>query len=511
VSDNLFSKILIANRGEIAVRVIRGCRELGISTVAVYSEVDRLALHVRMADEAYCIGPPPSKESYLRQDKLIEVAKLSGAEAIHPGYGFLAENPEFAQKVADAGLVFVGPPPEAMRLMGDKTAARKRMIEAKVPVVPGTEQALKDEAVAAEMAEKLGYPVLLKAAAGGGGKGMRMVRQAKELSSAFRGAKSEAESAFGDGRIYMEKYLEAPRHIEFQILADKHGKVVHLGERECSIQRRHQKVIEEAPSCLLDESLRERMGEAAVKAATACGYQNAGTIEFMVNKDRNFYFLEMNTRLQVEHPVTEMVTGIDLVKEQIRIAAGKPLAIEQKDFHFNGHAIECRISAEDPSNNFLPSTGKISYLSPPDGPGIREDGGLFTGGEVSVYYDPLISKLIAWGRTRTEAIQRMKRALTEYDIRGVETTIPFCLMVMQNRKFISGVFDTQFIEKEFLNNTKLKDKVESEDGLFTQIAVLGAALFESKFKSKKQLRSLPKTNASISRWKMVGRMQNFRD
>jgi acetyl-CoA carboxylase biotin carboxylase subunit len=511
MTTRLFKKILIANRGEIAVRIVRACRELGIATVSVYSEVDRLALHVRMADEAYSIGAAPSRESYLVQENIIKVAKRSGAEAIHPGYGFLAENPEFAQKVIESQLVFIGPPPEAMKLMGDKTAARRRMIQAKVPVVPGTNQALNDAASAEAAANDLGYPVLLKAAAGGGGKGMRIVKSSDEISAAFRAAKSEAESAFGDGRIYIEKYLEAPRHIEFQILADQFGNVVHLGERECSIQRRHQKIIEEAPSCCLDVHLRERMGHAAVKAAQACGYQNAGTIEFMLDENRDFYFLEMNTRLQVEHPVTEMVTGIDLVKAQIRIAAGMPIDFEQEDFQFNGHAIECRIYAEDPANNFLPSTGKISYLLPPYGPGVREDSGVYAGSEISVYYDPLISKLITWGKTRQEAIERMKRALTEYQIRGVDTTIPFCLMVMNNEKFNSGDFDTHFVEKEFLGDKNVNKQEVEEDGVCRQAAVLGAALFASQFKKKGQPAPTSKPENSKSRWKMYGRMNNLRD
>ncbi|MFQ5866117.1 MAG: acetyl-CoA carboxylase biotin carboxylase subunit [bacterium] len=511
MSNSLFKKILIANRGEIAVRIIRACQELGIATVAVYSEVDRLALHVRMADEAYLIGPPPSRESYLVQEKIIAVAKKSGAEAIHPGYGFLAENPEFAKKVIAAQLAFIGPPPQAMKLMGDKTAARRRMIQAKVPVVPGSQQALKDAASAEVMANDLGYPVLLKAVAGGGGKGMRIVKAGDEITAAFRAAKSEAESAFGDNRIYVEKYLEAPRHIEFQILADQFGNVVHLGERECSIQRRHQKIIEEAPSNYIDETLREKMGRAAVKAAQACGYQNAGTIEFMMDKNRNFYFLEMNTRLQVEHPVTEMVTGIDLVKEQIRIAAGEPIGFKQKEIHFIGHAIECRIYAEDPANNFLPSTGKISCLAPPYGPGVREDNGFYAGAEISVYYDPLISKLITWGKTRPEAIERMKRALNEYQIAGIETTIPFCMMVMNSEKFVSGEFDTHFVEKEYLNNNYFKKQEVGEDGVSPQVVVLGAALFESQLKKQRQPGAISKPENSESRWKMCGRMNNLRD
>ena len=504
---NKFKKVLIANRGEIAVRVIRACQELGVSTVAVYSEADRVALHVRFADEAYYLGPAPSNESYLVQDKLIEVAKKSGADAVHPGYGFVAENPEFAERVAGADLVFIGPPPKAMRLMGDKTAARQSMLKANVPIVPGTDKALPDDAAAAVLAKDLGYPVLLKAAAGGGGKGMRVVRTKAEIASAFRAAKSEAESAFGDGRIYIEKYLEAPRHIEFQILADQHGNVLHLGERECSIQRRHQKVIEEAPSCILDEQLRQKMGAAAVNAAVACGYQNAGTVEFMLEKNRNFYFLEMNTRLQVEHPVTEMVTGLDLVKEQIRIAEGEPLGYEQNDIRFNGHAIECRIYAEDSTNNFLPSTGRISFMSPPGGPGVRDDNGFYSGAEISIYYDPLISKLITWGKDRTEAISRMKRALKEYCLFGVETSIPFCLKVMEHEKFVSGNFDTHFIENEFFNHPeRLTEQAYGAPG--QEVAAIGAVLFEHLFKKNSQRLKSAKTNSKAGRWKMKDRLNS---
>jgi len=505
---NKFKKILIANRGEIAVRVIRACQELGISTVAVYSEADRLALHVRFADEAYYLGPAPSNESYLVQDKLIEVAMKSAADAVHPGYGFLAENPEFAERVAGAGLVFIGPPPKAMRLMGDKTAARQSMLKANVPIVPGTDKALPDEATAAVLANDLGYPVLLKAVAGGGGKGMRVVKTKTEIASAFRTAKSEAESAFGDDRIYIEKYLEAPRHIEFQILADQHGNVLHLGERECSIQRRHQKVIEEAPSCIIDEQLRQKMAAAAVNAAVACGYQNAGTVEFMLDKNHNFYFLEMNTRLQVEHPVTEMVTGLDLVKEQIRVAEDEPLGYEQKDIRATGHAIECRIYAEDSTNNFLPSTGRISFMSPPSGPGVRDDNGFYSGAEISIYYDPLISKLVTWGKDRTEAISRMKRALKEYCLFGVETSIPFCRKVMEHEKFVSGDFDTHFIEKEFLSHPEKLGGL-TEGAPDQEIAAIGAVLFESLHKQSNQRLKSAETNSNASRWKMKGRLNNL--
>lgn len=502
-------KILIANRGEIAVRILRACHESGITAVAVYSDVDRLALHVRLADEAYHLGAAPSRDSYLVQEKIIDIAKKADADAIHPGYGFLAENPVFAQRVADAALIFIGPPPQAMEIMGDKTAARKRMRAAGVPIVPGTEEAIENDGKAIEIAQDLGFPVLLKAAAGGGGKGMRIVKDKKEVASAFRQAKSEAESAFGDGRIYIEEYLEAPRHIEFQVLADQQGNVIHLGERECSIQRRHQKIIEEAPSSVLDEKLRKEMGEAAVKAAAACGYQNAGTIEFMLDKNKNFYFLEMNTRLQVEHPVTEMVTGIDLVKEQIRIAEGETLSLSQKDIHFKGHAVECRIYAEDPNNNFMPSTGKITFMAPASGPGVRDDNGYYSGSEVSVYYDPLISKLIVWGKNRQEAIDRMKRALSEYEIQGVETSIPFCALVMSHEKFVSGEFDTHFIENEFLNRDFGLESPDGKTEAAHEIAVLAAALFENQYKDKKLQVSLPSANTKISRWKLIGRKENL--
>ncbi len=509
MKNKLFKKILIANRGEIAVRIIRACRELGIETVAIYSEVDRLALHVQMADEAYSVGPAPSRQSYLAQDKIIEVARASKAEAIHPGYGFLAENPEFARKVAEAGLVFIGPPPEAIRLMGDKTVARQRMLQAGVPVVPGTEKALDSVDQAEKVGKEIGLPILLKAAAGGGGKGMRIVKEMKELESSFRAAVSEAESAFGDGRVYLEKYLEAPRHIEFQILADTHGNVVHLGERECSIQRRHQKIIEEAPSCLLNEEMRQTMGEAAVKAAQACGYQNAGTVEFMVDKDRNFYFLEMNTRLQVEHPVTEMVTGLDLVKWQIQIAAGASLPFQQQEIKLQGHAIECRIYAEDPFNNFLPSIGKIAYMQEPSGPGVRVDSGLITGSEVTMYYDPIIAKLIVWGRTREEAIQRMKRALAEYQIVGVQTSIPFCSMVMNNKKFVAGEFDTHFVEQEF--SGKMPRMVEGQDKKDADIVALAAALFEAQFKKSKVQSYQPEKDHVLNPWKLANRLKILRE
>ncbi len=442
-------KVLVANRGEIAVRIMRTCKEMGISTVAVYSDADRNMPHVYTADEAYRIGPPPSRESYLHMDHILEAAKKAHADAIHPGYGFLSENDEFAERVADEGLIFIGPRPESIRAMGDKTRARKVAMEANVPIVPGSEGALTSEDEARAACAGLGYPVLIKASAGGGGKGMRIIRSENDLSRALNGARAEALSAFGDQRVYVEKYLESPRHIEFQILADQYGNTIHLGERECSIQRRHQKVVEESPSTIVDEELRARMGATAVMVAKACGYENAGTVEFLVDKDRNYYFLEMNTRLQVEHPVTEMRTGIDLVAQQLKIASGERLSFTQEEIEFRGHAIECRIYAEDGEHDFLPSTGRISHLKPSQGFGIRDDRGVEAGGEISVYYDPMISKLVAWGKTRNEAIERMKRALRDYEILGVTTNIPVNLFVMDHPKFADGNFDTNFFTSHF--------------------------------------------------------------
>ncbi len=510
MASRKIKKVLVANRGEIAVRVMRACREMNISSVAVFSEADRLGLHVRMADEAYGIGAAPSRESYLCGDKIIAAARKCGADAVHPGYGFLAENPEFAEQVVAAGLCFIGPTAAAMRLMGDKTAARERMVAAGVPVVPGIQKALSDEKEALAVAREIGVPVMLKAAAGGGGKGMRIVRDEKELAAAFRAATSEADSAFGDGRVYIEKYIEAPRHIEFQIIADHHSNVIHLGERECSIQRRHQKVIEEAPSCILNEDLRQRMGEAAVKAASACGYRNAGTIEFMLDQKQNFFFLEMNTRLQVEHPVTEMVTGLDLVKWQIRIAQGQVLPLKQEDVHFRGHAVECRIYAEDPHNNFLPSTGVLSSLVPPAGPGVRDDSGYYAGAEVSIYYDPLIAKLITWGRDRSEAIARMRRALSEYIVQGVETSIPFCHAVMKHKKFLAGDFDTHFIKKEYMQQGvfQLAPRGERRDDL--KVAVMAAAAFHTRFVRQNGPVPTGKSRAQLSAWKRSGRLKSTR-
>ena len=441
----MFRKILIANRGEIAVRVMRACREMGVRTVAVYSEVDRKALHVRYADEARPIGPAPSTESYLRIDRVVDAARASGADAVHPGYGFLSENPAFARAVADVGITFIGPSPEAMELLGSKTAARSLVAGAGLPVVPGTGQNPESLEEVRCAAESVGFPVMLKAAAGGGGKGIRLVRSAAQLESAWRDARSEAQNAFGDATVYVEKLIEQPRHVEIQVLGDQHGNLVYLGERECSLQRRHQKVMEECPSPAVDEGLRRRMGETAVRIAKLAGYYGAGTVEFLLDADQNFYFLEVNARLQVEHPVTEAVTGVDLVKQQIRVAAGEPLSLQQEDLQMRGAAIECRISAEDPAREFFPSPGMITALRAPAGPGVRDDSGVYEGWRVPLEYDPLMAKLIVWGRDREEAIARLRRALMEYEVTGVETTIPFFLRVLRNPDFLAGRLDTGLV------------------------------------------------------------------
>jgi acetyl-CoA carboxylase biotin carboxylase subunit len=445
----VFRKILVANRGEIAVRVMRACKELGIGTVAVFSEADRRSLHTWNASEAYCIGPAPARESYLNIDRIIETAHRSDSEAIHPGYGFLAENPLFAERCEREGIRLIGPSAEAMRTMGSKTLARKTVRSAGVPVVPGTLEPIADDAEVARIAKEIGFPVMLKAVAGGGGKGMRLVREESGLVPSLRMARSEARSSFGDDSVYVEKYIEGPRHIEIQILGDRYGNYVHLGERECSIQRRHQKVIEESPSVIVDDAMREAMGKVAIDAARAASYEGAGTCEFLVDRKRDFYFLEMNTRLQVEHPVTEMVTGIDIVKEQIRIAAGEPLSMRQEDVKRTGHSLECRIYAEDPDRDFIPSPGVITSLRVPGGPGVRDDSGVYAGFEIPIHYDPIMSKLITWGKDRSEAIARMRLALSVYVVTGVKTTVPFHLRVMRNRHFIEGNFDTDFIDQVF--------------------------------------------------------------
>ncbi|GGE10344.1 acetyl-CoA carboxylase biotin carboxylase subunit [Marinithermofilum abyssi] len=447
----MFNKVLVANRGEIAVRVIRACRELGIFTVAVYSEADRDALHVKLADEAYCIGPASSRESYLNMTNLMSVATLVEADAIHPGYGFLAENADFAELCAACNITFIGPDPEAITKMGDKTTARDTMKAAGVPVVPGTEGVIEDIDKAVETARDIGYPVIVKATAGGGGKGMRVVHSEEELKRAINMAQQEAEANFGNPGVYLEKYLVEPRHIEIQVLADKHGNTIHLGERDCSIQRRYQKLIEEAPSPALDADLRERMGQAAVAAAEAVNYSGAGTVEFLLDKEGNFYFMEMNTRIQVEHPVTELVTGIDLVKEQIMVAAGEPLSVSQDDVQIDGWSIECRINAEDPDRKFMPTPGKIQFYLPPGGTGVRVDSAAYQGYKIPPFYDSMIAKLIVWGKDRPEAISRMKRALAEFAIDGVSTTIPFHMKLLNNRHFAEGNFHIQFLENTNLD------------------------------------------------------------
>jgi acetyl-CoA carboxylase biotin carboxylase subunit len=477
IGTKAIRKILVANRGEIALRIMRACREMGIASVAVYSEADRLAAHVLEADEAYLVGPAPSSQSYLVAERIIETAKRAGCDAIHPGYGFLAERAFFAQAVTDAGLIFIGPPASAITAMGDKTEARRRMIAAKVPVVPGNADPLPDAAAASRVAAEFGYPVLLKAAAGGGGKGMRVVRSEDELERAFSAATHEATAAFGDGSVYLEKYLEKPRHIEIQVLADEHGTTLYLGERDCSVQRRHQKMIEEAPSPAISPAIRKRMGEAATAAARAVGYTNAGTIEFLF-EDGEFFFLEMNTRIQVEHPVTELITGLDLVQWQIRIASGEPLPFTQDDIVLHGHALECRITSEDPANGFLPSTGRITHLELPAGPGVRWDGGVMEGGDISLFYDPLIGKLIVHAPDRASAIARMQRAIDELRVAGVETSTPFHAAVLAEADFRSGDIDIHYVEK----HPEVLSPVIPDAAFRT--AALAAALLEDQYRQR---------------------------
>ena len=488
-------KLLIANRGEIAVRVIRACREQGIAAVAVYSDADREALHVLMADEAYAIGPAPASESYLVVDRIVEVARRAGADGIHPGYGFLAENPRLAEACAAAGLTFVGPPAPAIRAMGDKTAARRIAREMGVPMVPGTLESVAGEAEAQEAARRIGFPVMLKAALGGGGKGMRLVRAEADLAEALRAARSEAGAAFGDAAVYLERAVAEPRHIEIQVLADAHGAIVHLGERECSIQRRHQKLIEEAPSPVVDDALRERMGEAACRVARAAGYVNAGTVEFLVDADRNFYFLEMNTRLQVEHPVTEMVTGIDLVREQLRIAAGEPLGYGQADVAWRGAAIECRINAEDPSRGWLPSPGTITGLRPATGPWVRDDSGAYQGYTIPRYYDTLIAKLVVWGADRSVAIDRMARALAEYRVVGVRTTIPVLARTIAHPDFRAGRLSTGFLERVLPGFT-------DDDGARQSVAIVAAVVAEYE-RSRRAAAAPPPPDPALDAWRLA--------
>lgn len=500
----MIKKILIANRGEIALRIMRTCREMGIITVAVYSEADRKSKHVLFANEAYFIGPSPSNESYLVTDRIIEAAKATGADAIHPGYGFLSEKAAFAKRCADEGIIFIGPSPYAMDTMGDKITARKTMLAAGVPVVPGTTDKISDEKEALRIIGEVGLPVIIKASAGGGGKGMRLVKNENEVKEAVRAAKSEALAAFGDDSIYIEKYIESPHHIEFQIIADKHGNTIHLCERECSVQRRHQKVIEETPSVIVDETLRKKMGESAVAAAKAVNYENAGTIEFLVDNKGNYFFLEMNTRLQVEHPITEAVIGIDIVREQINIANGLKLSYKQKDIIQKGHAIECRIYAEDPDKNFMPCPGRIRNITEPLGIGVRTDGYVYPGYEIPIYYDPMISKIIVWAENRGEAIKRMKRVLEEYKISGVVTSGGFLKRIMETPDFVNGTYDTHFIEKnhDFLFEKKYFDK-EVED-----MAIIAA--FVEYLSGNQELTALVESRETANLWKTYGRLQNSR-
>jgi acetyl-CoA carboxylase biotin carboxylase subunit len=495
----MIKKVLIANRGEIAIRIIRSCREMGILTVAVYSECDRTSMHVRNADEAWFIGPSPSSESYLNIEKIIDTAKRSGADAIHPGYGFLSENARFSQRCADEGIIFIGPSPHAISNMGDKITARKHMIAAGVPVVPGTTEAITSEEEALKTIKEIGLPVMIKASAGGGGKGMRLVKEEKNILDGIKAARSEAKAAFGDDAVYIEKYIESPHHIEFQILADKHGNTIHLFERECSVQRRHQKVIEETPSTIMTPEVREEMGKHAVAAAKAVNYHGAGTIEFIVDDKLNYYFLEMNTRLQVEHPITERVVGVDLVKEQVNIANGEVLKLKQDELRQFGHAIECRIYAEDPQKNFMPSPGKIKHITEPLGLGVRHDGYVYEGYEIPIYYDPMISKLIVWANTRSEAIARMKRALYAYKITGIKTSIPFLAKIMECEDFIKGNYNTHFIEK---NQDFLMQKQPC--GRRCQDMALIAAYIHYKNKLDSASNGTNGTN-DVNAWKEFGR------
>ena len=506
----MFTKVLIANRGEIALRILRACHELGISAVAVYSDADAHAPHVRDADEAVWIGASPSSQSYLCGDRIIEAALRTGAQAIHPGYGFLSEREPFARAVVEAGLVFVGPPASAIAAMGSKTAARQLAAAAGVPVVPGTTRPVADAADAVRAAEPFGFPVLLKAAAGGGGKGMRLVRSAAELPAAFEAARRESKNAFGDDAVYVEKYIVGPRHVEIQVLGDLHGTMLSLGERECSLQRRHQKMIEEAPSVAVDAALRRRMGETAVRAARAAGYTNAGTCEFLLDATGEFYFLEMNTRLQVEHPVTELVTGLDLVQWQLRIAAGERLPFRQEDLKPAGWALECRITSEDPSNGFLPSTGRISYLRVPAGPGVRWDGGIGIGSEIGLHYDPLLGKLIAWAPTRDAVIARMRRALLELTVEGVETSRDFHLRVMEDEEFRRGAIGIQWLEQRLPALTALQPPEAGQ-----RAAVIAAALLAER---ERMSRLRPAANgadhaedAARDRWRLAALREGQRD
>jgi len=504
----MFKKILIANRGEIAVRIIRACRELDIPAVAVYSDVDRNSLHVRYADEAYYLGPAKASESYLRGDKILQIAKECGADAIHPGYGFLAERADFSQTCLDQGITFIGPKPSSIAAMGDKQQARTTVSGAGVPVVPGTEGQgdLPDDRLL-ELAPGIGFPLLIKPSAGGGGKGMREVQNLEDMPGLLTAARREAESSFGDGNIYLEKLIQGARHIEIQILADMHGNVIHLGERECSIQRRHQKLLEEAPSPFIgdDQELRNKIGQVAVQAARSVDYINAGTIEFLVDRDKQYYFLEMNTRLQVEHPVTELVTGLDIVKEQIQIASGHPLKFNQQDITLTGWAMECRINAEDPFSGFLPSTGIINQSLLPAGPGVRVDSGVYSGFEISPYYDALIAKLIVHGSSREETISRMQRALEEYRVIGVRTNIPFHQHLLQNKKFLEGDFNTQFVQED------LPPLATSPEDKNLSIAAALAATLASNELSQRSSLKIQRSERDCSNWKWVSRWEQTRE
>lgn len=484
-------KILVANRGEIALRVMRSAKEMGIQTVAVYSEADSNAPFVRYADEAVCIGPAASKDSYLRADKIIEVCERLGVDGIHPGYGFLSENAHFAKMVQDAGITFIGPSPQSIETMGSKLAAKAAARKYNIPMVPGTEGAVSDPQEAKKIALEVGLPILIKASAGGGGKGMRIVERIEELEEQMDRAISEAQSAFGDGSVFIERYVAGPRHIEIQVLADQHGNTVYLFERECSIQRRHQKVVEEAPSAILTPELRAAMGKSAVDVARSCNYYGAGTVEFLVDENRNYYFLEMNTRLQVEHPVTEMITGIDLVKEQIKVARGEKLSFTQDDLKINGHALEIRVYAEDPLNNFLPDIGKLITYKTPSGPGVRVDDGFEEGMDIPIYYDPMIAKLITHGKDRNEAIHRMVRAIDDYRITGCETTLPFCRWAVQHEAFVSGDFDTHFVKKYY--TPEVLDHFDTEE---ERAAALAATLFFADDQAA------PAATDALSRWKL---------
>lgn len=486
-------KVLVANRGEIALRILRSLREMGITSVAVYSEADRTAPYVRYADEAVCVGPAPSAKSYLREDKIIEVAQSLGVDGIHPGYGFLSENASFARKVKKAGIAFIGPSPEAIEVMGDKLAAKAAVKSYDIPLVPGVDEAITDVKKATQIAEDIGFPVLIKASAGGGGKGMRIVENRDEFESQMDRAVSEAISAFGNGAVFIEKYVASPRHIEIQVLADSHGNILHLFERECSIQRRHQKVVEEAPSALLSPELRAKMGSSACDVARACDYVGAGTVEFLVDADLNYYFLEMNTRLQVEHPVTEMISGKDLVKEQVNIARGEALSFSQEDLKINGHSIEVRVYAEDPSNNFLPDIGQLVTYRPAVGPGVRVDDGFEEGMEIPIHYDPMIAKLVVHGATREEALSRMRRAISDFEITGVATTLPFCLFVMNHPAFISGDFDTHFVATHFS-----PDKLIQKNPEEIEMAALVAAIVKQ---TSKKVQGSSSAAAVTSNWR----------